>query len=105
MKRRTSRALFVAAIGVALPSAVLAATVKGKVVNTSDLLNPVWNEAKDPGSRRYTFREPSPSVPPDARVLRGHFSKELCIVALTDAPATPLPKPIRIVIEGGRTSA
>jgi hypothetical protein len=64
----------------------------------------VWNEAKDPGSHRYTFREPSPSVPADARILRGHLSKEVCIVALTEGKAEPLKKPIRVVVEGGRTS-
>jgi len=87
-----------------IPSGVLAATVKGKVVNTSDLLNPVWNEAKDPGSHRYTFREPSPSVPADARILRGNLSKEMCIVVLGEGKAEPLKKPIRVVVEGGRTS-
>ncbi len=87
-----------------LPSGVLAATIKGKVGNTHDLLNPVWNEAKDPNAHRFTFREPSPSVPPEVRVLRGHLQKELCIVAMTEANAEPLKKPIRVVIEGGRTS-
>ena len=72
-----------------LPSGVLAATIKGKVGNTHDLLNPVWNEAKDPAAHRFTFREPSPSVPPDVRILRGHMQKELCIVALTEDDTDP----------------
>jgi plastocyanin len=86
-----------------LPTAVLAATAKGRVTNTHDLLNPVWNEAKDPNARRFTFREPAASVPPDSRVLRGHISKELCLVALKDG-AQALKTPLRIKIAGGRTS-
>lgn len=104
MKLSRRRAILLGVLAVAVPSGVLAATVKGKVVNTSELLNPVWNEAKDPGSHRYTFREPSPSVPADARILRGNLSKEVCIVALTEGKAEPLKKPIRVVVEGGRTS-
>lgn len=86
------------------PSLGIAATVKGKVVNTHELLNPVWAEAKEAAAHRYTFREPSPSVPVDARVLRGHLSKEVCIVATAEG-APPPKAAIRIKIEGGRTSA
>ena len=103
-RRVKKRGALLALLILGLPSGVLAATIKGKVGNTHDLLNPVWNEAKEPSAHRFTFREPSPSVPPDVRVLRGHLSKELCIVALTEADAQPMKKPIRVVIEGGRTS-
>ncbi len=96
--------IVVAAVCLIAPTAVLGATVKGKVANTRELLNPVWTEAKSPQSHRYTFREPSSSVPTDSRVLRGHFSKELCLVALSELPAKPRPKPIVVVVEGGRTS-
>src|SRR5688500_6938007 len=63
----------VAAVCLIVPSAVLApaaegATVKGKVTNTRDLLNPVWTEANSPQSHRYTFREPSSSVPTESRI-------------------------------------
>ena len=101
---RVVRKAALVAVLCVLPSGVLAATIKGKVGNTHDLLNPVWNEAKDPAAHRFTFREPSPSVPPDVRILRGHMQKELGIVALTEADAQPLKTPIRVVIEGGRTS-
>jgi len=98
------RVLLASALAISPTSTALAAKVKGKVVNTQDLLNPVWNEAKEPDSHRYTFREPSPSVPPDLRVLRAHLPKELCIVALAEK-GEALKQPIRIKIEGGRTSA
>ncbi|NUP07916.1 MAG: hypothetical protein HOW73_17865 [Polyangiaceae bacterium] len=104
MKLTRRSAFIAAAIALALPSAVFAATVKGKVVGTQELLNPVWNEAKAKDSHRFTFREPASSVPADFRVLRGHLSKELCIVVLTEAKAEKKPKPIRVLVEGGRTS-
>lgn len=103
---KVSRRAAYAVLGATLlvpTTTVLAAKVTSKVVNTQDLLNPVWNEAKDPSSHRYTFREPSPSVPPDARVLRGHFSKELCIAALGEADAPPPKKSLRVIVQGGRT--
>jgi plastocyanin len=96
--------LAVAALLSLLPvSAFAAATVKGKVVNTQELLNPVWNEAKDPAKHRFNFREPASTVPADARILRGHISKELCIAALQEK-GEPLKTPIRVVVAGGRTS-
>ncbi len=97
------RPAFAAMAALLLPSAVLAATAKGKVANTQDLLNPVWKEAKEPDAHRFTFREPVSSVPPDSRILRGHLPKELCLVALQDGAAASK-TPIRIKIEGGRTS-
>jgi len=102
----TAKSAAVGAFALLVPSVVFGATtVTGKVINTQDLLNPVWNEAKSKDSHRYTFREPASSVPPEARILRGDLKKELCVVALTDGTGTPNPKPVRIVIEGGRTSA
>jgi hypothetical protein len=90
---------------VAMPGAALAATVtlKGRAVGTAKLLNPVWNEAKDPKANRYTFREPSPTVRGDVRTLVGYLPKELCIVAL-GAIGAPGKAPLRIVVAGGRTS-
>jgi hypothetical protein len=75
-KRALPRALL-AAIAIALPSAAVAATIKSKVSGAAKLLNPVWNEAKDPNAHRYTFREPSPTVRPDVRNLTAHLPKEL----------------------------
>lgn len=89
---------------VALPGAAFAAvTVKGRAAGMAKLLNPVWNEAKDPKSNRYTFREPSPSVRADVRTLVGHAPKELCIAALGEK-GTALKTPLRVVVAGGRTS-
>jgi hypothetical protein len=79
-------------------------TVKGKTVGSGKLLNPVWNEAKDPNLHRYTFREPSATVRSDVRNLTAFLPKELCVVALIDGDAQPLGAPIRMVVAGGRTT-
>jgi plastocyanin len=87
-----------------LPASSPAVTIKGKVGNTDDLLNPVWNEAKDPSQNRFDFREPASTVPPDKRILRAHLSKELCIAVLVDSPPAPQKKKHKMTIAGGRTS-
>jgi len=89
----------------AAPGAAFAATVtiKGKAVGTAKLLNPVWNEAKDTKSNRYTFREPSATVRNEVRTLTGYLPKELCIAALAEK-GTALKVPLRVIIAGGRTT-
>ncbi|WP_437778077.1 hypothetical protein [Sorangium sp. So ce1097] len=87
-----------------VPGAALAAvTIKGRTTGMPKLLNPVWNEAKDPKANRYTFREPSPTVRADVRTLVGYAPKELCVAALGEKGA-PQKTPRSIVIAGGRTT-
>ncbi|MGK3999463.1 hypothetical protein [Sorangium sp. So ce1024] len=87
-----------------VPGAALAAvTIKGRATGMPKLLNPVWNEAKDPKANRYTFREPSPTVRADVRTLVGYAPKELCVAALGEKGA-PQKTPRSIVIAGGRTT-
>jgi len=96
-----------AAALLALPLAAIAAgpvTVKGKTAGGGKLINPVWDEAKDPKLQRYTFREPSATVRADVRVLTAYLPKEVCIAALVDGEAQPLKAPLRVVVAGGRTS-
>jgi hypothetical protein len=89
---------------VAVPGAAFAAaTVKGRLVNVQELLNPVWNEAKDPKANRFNFREPSPTVRADVRTLRANLHEEVCVVAL-GAEGKKLDRPLRMVVAGGRTS-
>jgi len=87
----------------AVPGVAFAAVAKGKVNGAEKLLNPVWNEAKDPNAHRYTFREPSPTVRPDVRTLSGHMPKELAVVALGEK-GTPDKVPVTVVLAGGRTT-
>jgi hypothetical protein len=101
MKTTLRRVALATLLSMVPVSAAFAATIKGKVVNTHDLLNPVWNEAKDPAKNRYNFREPAPSVPPDARVLRGHLPREVALVALGEG-AAPMKTPLRVIVSGGR---
>jgi hypothetical protein len=91
--------------GVALAAAATTVTVKGKTTGSGKLMNPVWNEAKDPNLHRFTFREPSPTVRPDVRNLTGYLPKELCIAALTPGDKAPSPKTaLKVIIAGGRTT-
>ena len=69
-RSRAVTLLLGAALALVPFSAFAAATIKGKVVNTQELLNPVWNEAKDPAKHRFNFREPASTVPADASIIR-----------------------------------
>jgi hypothetical protein len=103
-RRLVSRLAALSLALLAVPGAAVAAVaVKGKVVGTVKLLNPVWNEAKDPKANRYTFREPSPTVRSDVRTLVGYTPKELCIAALGDKGA-PARAALKVTVAGGRTS-
>lgn len=80
-----------------------AARVRGAVVGYQNLLNPVWEESKDPDRHGYSFREPVPTVRAEFRKLFPHIPKELCIAALA-AEKQPAQKPILIRVGGGRTT-
>ena len=104
-RRRLFRRLALTLSLFAVPGVALAATVtlKGRTAGTAKLLNPVWNEAKDPKANRYTFREPSPTVRGDVRTLVGYLPKELCNAALGDKGVAQK-APRSVVIAGGRAS-
>jgi hypothetical protein len=82
----------------------VAATIKGQVTGHDRLINPVWAEAAKPGTHRYTWREPSPTVRAEFRQLFGLSPKELCIAALLNGDVKPPQVPILITIGGGRTT-
>ncbi|MBK8251845.1 MAG: hypothetical protein IPK82_04155 [Polyangiaceae bacterium] len=86
--------------GVALSAAPV--TVKGRLAGTQKLLNPVWNEAKEPTSHAYTFREPSVTTRTDARNLTAQLDKEVAIVAVSDAGGVKVKG--NMVVMGGRIS-
>lgn len=77
-------------------------TVKGRLAGTQQLLNPVWNEAKDPQNHRYTFREPSVTTRLDARILTAQLDREVAIVAVNDAGGSV--KGVTMAVKGGRLS-
>jgi hypothetical protein len=70
-----------------VPSVALGAavTVKGRLSGTQKLLNPVWNEAKDPAAHSYNFREPSVTTRLDVRTLTAQLDREVVVVATSDA--------------------
>jgi hypothetical protein len=80
-----------------------AARIKGSVVGAQGLVNPVWEEAKDPDRHTFSFREPVPTVRAEFRRLFPFIPKELCIAALS-AEKQPAQKPILIRVGGGRTT-
>jgi hypothetical protein len=80
-----------------------AARVKGAVTGYQNLVNPVWEEAKDPDRHVFSFREPVPTVRAEHRKLFPFIPKELCIAALA-AEKQPAQKPILIRVGGGRTT-
>jgi hypothetical protein len=107
MRTRTTTfacaALVAGGLFLALPAAG-AGKVKGKVAGWRALVNPVWDEARDPKKHGYSFREPVPTVASQFRQLFPHIPKELCIAALA-SEKQPTPKTaILMRVGGGRTS-
>jgi hypothetical protein len=87
---------------VAAAGSALAGQVKGHIDGQQKLIPDVYLEAAKPEAHRYTWREPSPTVRQDFRVLSGNPSRELCIAAMSGTNAPPH-EPILIKITGGRT--
>ena len=97
-----------AALGVLVSTALLsvaghagAPNVKGKITGQDKLVPDVYAEAAKPESRRWTWREPSPSVAAQFRTLAANPSRDLCIAATTSGNAGPQ-EPIRMTVTGGR---
>lgn len=95
-------ALGAAAI-LAFAATAQAVKIRGKVTGFTSLVNPVWNEAKDPSKHLFSFREPVPTVPAKYRRLFPHIPKELCVAALAAEPQ-PAQEPVLIRVGGGRTT-
>ena len=94
---------FLAAFTV-LPSPADAAKIKGKLANFMYLVNPVWEDARDPKRRGYSFREIVPTVPAKFRKLFPHIPKEICVAALATSKQEADKKPVLIRVGGGRTT-
>lgn len=59
--------------------------VKGKITGYEKLVPEVYAEAAKPEARRWTWREPSPSVDPKFRTLAPNPSRDICVAATTSA--------------------
>lgn len=75
--------------------------VKGKISGQEKLIPEVYAEAAKPESRRWTWREPSPSVAAQFRALSANPSRDICIAATTSGNAGPQ-EAIRMTVTGGR---
>ena len=59
--------------------------VKGKISGHEKLIPEIYAETAKPESKRWTWREPSPSVPNQFRVLSANPSRDICLAATTGA--------------------
>jgi hypothetical protein len=75
--------------------------VKGKISGQDKLVPDVYAEAAKPESRRWTWREPSPSVAVQFRTLSANPSRDVCIAATTSGTVGPQ-EAIRMTVTGGR---
>lgn len=92
-------------LGLLLSSAqASAADVRGRVTGYEHLRNPIWVAAKAPERHGYSFREPVTTVPAALRKLFPLISKEVCVVALSNAGAVPAAKAVSVRVSGGRTT-
>ena len=74
--------------------------VKGKISGFEKLVPEIYMETAKPDSRRWTWREPSPSVAAKDRILSANPSRDICIAATTNANQEP--NPLRVTVTGGR---
>lgn len=75
--------------------------VKGKISGQDKLVPDVYAEAAKPEARRWTWREPSPSVAAQFLTLAANPSRDVCIAATTSGSAGPQ-EAIRMTVTGGR---
>jgi len=94
--------LFAVAAIAALPQIATAGPVRGRVTGQEKLVPEVYAEAARPDARRYTWREPSPTVRAEFRNLSPSPSRDICIAALGSGPAQPH-EPILVKVAGGHT--
>jgi hypothetical protein len=74
--------------------------VKGKISGHDKLVPEVYAEAAKPEARRWTWREPSPSVASQFRALSANPSRDICIAATTGANQEK--QGFRMTVTGGR---
>jgi len=94
-------------LGVLCASALLTATgragppnVKGKISGHEKLVPEVYAEAAKPEAKRWSWREPSPSVAQQWRTLSANPSRDICIAATTGANQEK--QEFRMTVTGGR---
>lgn len=90
------------ALSGARPDSAGAASLRGAIRGQAGLVSPVLVEARAPSSRRYSFREPVPTVASEFRRLYPYAPHEVCIVALGgDRPQPVGRKGLEVLLVGG----
>jgi hypothetical protein len=98
MKKR----IWVVAIGaLAIAGTALAGQVRGKVAGAEKLIPDLYADMAK-GEHHYTWREPSPTVKPEFRVLSANPSRDICIAAISSGTAQAH-EAIQITVTGGHT--
>jgi plastocyanin len=88
-------------LAVAAPGAQGGGSLRGKLSGWEKLIPQVYADATKADSRRYTWREPSPTVKQDFRKLSANVSRDACVVALGSGNVQPH-EPIVVKVTGGR---
>lgn len=78
-----------------------APNVRGRISGQEKLVPDVYAEAAKPEAKRWTWREPSPSVDAKFRALAPNPSRDICIAATRAEDQGPL-EPLRMTVTGGR---
>lgn len=99
----TYRNVFLACGILAVSGAAFAGPVRGRINGQEKLIPDVYAEAAKPDAHRYTWREPSPTVKPEFRVLAGNPLREICVAAVAQTQQPPHEPAHLIKITGGRT--
>ncbi len=81
-----------------------AGEVRGRLAGYTELVNPVWAEAKKPQAHGYTFREPVSTVSAKMRRLFPYIPAELAVVLIAPESA-PKMRAVDVMVAGGRTSS
>jgi hypothetical protein len=101
MRQKLAFGLLTAFALLSVTGRAAAPNVKGKISGQEKLIPEVYAEAAKPDSRRWTWREPSPSVDVKFRPLSANPSRDICVVATSSANQGPQ-EPIRMTVTGGR---
>ena len=80
-----------------------AARIKGQLVRGEELLNPVWEEGRDPANHGFSFREPVPTVQARFRKLFPYLPREVCVALIAEGKQGPM-RAMGITVGGGRTA-
>jgi hypothetical protein len=78
------------------------AMVKGKVLGWDKLVPQVYADAAKADARRYTWREPSPTVKQDFRRLSSNVTRDVCVAAFSAAGPPQAHEPLAVKVTGGR---